>query len=183
MADATRIRRARGEDVPRILELANWAAVNTPANFATEPETLEEWSRTFAATEESHPWLVATVGDGVAAFAKGSPHRPRGAYKWTAEVSVYVDVAMHGRRIGSALYARLIPTMRAQGFVTLLAGITTDNTASERLHEAAGFVRCGAYHRAGFKLGKWHDVGYWEMHLHDDAPPPPLRTVSSVWSD
>lgn len=184
MSDDTKavIEIAREQDLPRILELANWAAIHTPANFATQPETLEEWTRSWSATHAVYPWLVARDGDGVLGFAKGSPHRARGAYRWIAEVSVYVDVAAHGRRIGSALYARLIPTMRAQGYVTLLAGITPPNPASERLHEAIGFTRCGTYHRAGFKLGRWHDVGYWELHLHDDAPPSDVRTVASVWS-
>jgi L-amino acid N-acyltransferase YncA len=169
------------EDVPEILALANWAAVNTPANFATEPESLDEWTRTWKATRAIYPWLVARASGKLLGFAKGSPHRTRGAYRWIAEVSVYVDVAAHGKRTGSQLYRCLLPTMREQGYVTLLAGITPPNPASERLHGAVGFVRCGTYHRAGWKLGKWHDVGYWELHLRGDEPPAELRTVASVW--
>lgn len=172
---------AREEDVPAILALANWAAVNTPANFATEPEGLDEWTRTWKATSAMYPWLVARAGGTLLGFAKGSPHRARGAYKWIAEVSVYVEVAAHGRRIGSELYRRLVPVMREQGYVTLLAGIAPPNPASERLHEAFGFVRCGTYHRAGWKLGKWHDVGYWELHLRGDEPPGDVRAVASAW--
>ena len=167
-------------DLPGILALANWA-VNTAANFATAPESLEEWTRTWRATNATYPWLVARQDGKLLGFAKGSPHRARGAYKWMAEVSVYVDVAAHGKRVGSQLYRRLVPTMRAQGYVTLLAGIALPNPASERLHSALGFARCGTFHRAGFKLGAWHDVGYWEMFLGGDGPPGEIRAVADVW--
>jgi GNAT superfamily N-acetyltransferase len=66
--------------------------------------------------------------------------------------------------------------------MTLLAGITPPNDASERLHAAAGFRRCGTYHRAGFKFGEWHDVGYWELHLlPQHLPPAVTRPVAEVW--
>jgi L-amino acid N-acyltransferase YncA len=182
------IRLAAREDVPAIVALSNWAAVNTPANFALEPESETMWAATWEATREQHPWLVAVDGEGdggdarVIGFAKSGPHRTRGAYAWTAEVSVYVDAAAHRRGIGAALYERFLPTLRAQGYVTLLAGITPPNPASVRLHEKFGFVRCGTYHRAGWKFGSWHDVGYWEMHLTPpDEPPQPVRSVAEVW--
>jgi phosphinothricin acetyltransferase len=157
-------------DIPAILACANWAAEHTPANFATSPETVEEWSAAFEATRAMYPWLVARADDKVIGFAKAGPHKARGAYRFTADVSVYVDPTWHGRGVGKALYARLIPMLRAQGYVTLIAGITPPNPASERLHESVGFKRCGTFHRAGWKFGRWHDVGYWEMQLNEGAP-------------
>jgi phosphinothricin acetyltransferase len=176
------IRLATREDISAIVALSNWAAVNTPANFALEPESEDMWAATWEATCEKHPWLVAVEDERVIGFAKSGPHRTRGAYAWTAEVSVYVDASAHRRGIGAELYARFIPTLGEQGYVTLLAGITLPNPASVKLHENFGFVRCGAYHRAGWKFGSWHDVGYWELHLTPaDEPPQPLRSVAEVW--
>lgn len=176
------LERATSDDVPAILALANWAAVNTPANFATEPESLADWAASFAQSHEQYPWLVARDGERLLGFAKASMHRARGAYRWTAEVSVYVHPDAHRRGIGRALYDALIPCLRAQGYVTLLAGITPPNPASERLHEAVGFVRCGTYHRAGWKFDRWHDVGYWDMHLQPVFhSPEPIRPVGNVW--
>ncbi|WP_394824580.1 GNAT family N-acetyltransferase [Pendulispora albinea] len=170
------------DDVPAILALANWAATNTTANFATGEEPLTEWIASWQATREYHPWLVARENGKVVGFAKSAPHRARGAYRWMAEVSVYVDPQRHERGLGRALYDRLLPTLRAQGYVTLLGGITSPNPASERLHAAVGFVRCGTYHRAGWKFGQWHDVGYWERHLQRaDLPPQDLLPVREVW--
>jgi phosphinothricin acetyltransferase len=175
---------AAPDDLPAILAISNWAAEHLTANFATQPETLEAWRTSFEETRAQHPWLVARDGGRVVGFARSGPHRSRGAYAWTAEVSVYVDPAAHRRGIGAALYARLIPTLRAQGYVTLLAGITPPNPASEGLHQRVGFVRCGTYHKAGWKFGGWHDVGYWELHLQEgDAAPSPIRPVAEVWRE
>jgi phosphinothricin acetyltransferase len=176
---------AEEADLPRIVEIANWAAAHTPANFATEPEPVSQWRDAWLATRSTHPWIVARDGERrVAGFAKASPHRARGAYRWTAEVSVYVDPAHHGRGLGRALYGLLLPTLRAQGYMTLLAGITPGNPASERLHASSGFVACGTFHRAGWKHGAWHDVGYWELHLQTDiAEPREPRPVGEAWRE
>jgi L-amino acid N-acyltransferase YncA len=170
-------------DVLAMLGLANASAEIHHANFATEPESLADWTASYRATERTHPWLVARAGGRVVGFAKASPHRPRGAYRWTAEVSVYVDPSAHASGVGSRLYAHLVPTLRAQGYVTLLAGISPPNPPSERLHTRFGFQRCGTYHRAGYKHGAWHDVGYWELHLSPpDLAPAPIREASRVWA-
>src|SRR5689334_22529004 len=94
--------------LPRIVEVMNWAAEHTAANFATEPEPLEAWTETWRRTRAHHPWLVARRAGEVIGFAKSGPHRPRQAYAWFAEVTVYVDPTFHGERVGSSLYERLL---------------------------------------------------------------------------
>ena len=173
------IRPAHRDDVPAILEISNWAAIHTPANFAIEPETLDSWLQSFDQTHRMHPWLVAQEpGGAVAGFAKASPHRGRCAYAWSAEVSVYVHPHHHRKGIGTALYAELIPILKAQGYVTLIAGITLPNPASQKLHESFGFRRIGVFDRIGWKFGQWHDVGYWEMFLDSSGRAP--GTIRSV---
>lgn len=174
-----RIELATEADVPRCLEMANWAAAHTTANFAVKPETLESWVGLFQKTQHQHPWLVAREDDAAIGFAKSGPHRPREAYDWSAELSVYIDPAWHGRGVGRALYAALLPLLREQGYVTLLAGITAGHAASEALHARFGFTRCGTFHRVGWKQGAWHDVSYWELHL-SDGPAAPIRPVAAV---
>ena len=174
--------RARREDVARALDFANWAAQHTTANFALEPEPLDMWLADFDRNEAMYPWLVARSNEAVVGFAKGGPHRLRGAYAWTAEVTVYVDPDHHRQGIASALYRVLLSVMRDQGYVTLLAGITTPHAASEALHASFGFRRCATFHRAGWKFDAWHDVSYWELFMQPaDASPAPLRSVSAVW--
>jgi L-amino acid N-acyltransferase YncA len=174
------IRFAQANDISAILAISNWAAANTPANFAIEPESLDSWMESWTKTHTMHPWLVAIEGTTVVGFAKASPHRGRCAYAWTAEVSVYVQHDHHGRGIGKALYAQLIPILRDQGYVTLIAGITLPNPASERLHESFGFKPIGVFRRVGWKFDHWHDVGYWEAMLHDAGTPGTIRPVNDA---
>ena len=175
------ILRAAKSDVPKILELSNWAAEKLAANFALEPESLDHWMQAFDRTQNTHPWLVAKSGEELLGFAKASPHHVRGGYAWAADVSVYVRPQLHRQGIGTRLYERLVPLMRAQGYVALLAVIAPPNPPSERLHAAFGFSRCGTFHRVGWKFGRWHDIGHWELHLQGDGPPSPLRSVDAAW--
>jgi phosphinothricin acetyltransferase len=174
---------ARLEDVARITEIANRAAEVGTANFATQAESVADWQASYRTSCDQYPWLVARDRSGaVVGFAKAGVHKARGAYRWTAEMTVYLDDDWQGKKLGSALYERLIPVLDAQGFMTLLAGITTGHAASERLHARFGFTRCATFHRAGWKLGGWHDVSYWERQLRSDpGEPPALRPVRDVW--
>ncbi|MHC5024688.1 MAG: GNAT family N-acetyltransferase [Planctomycetota bacterium] len=176
------IRLAVSADLAGIRCISNWAAEHTAANFAVEPETPEQWSEDWAETHAMYPWVVADHDGRVIGFAKAGPHRGRCAYTWTAEVTVYVDSQYHGRGIGRLLYGALIPILRAQGYRTLLAGITLPNPASVRLHESFGFRRAGLFEKVGWKFGRFHDVSYWEAFLDDTSSPPrPVRPVSEVY--
>jgi phosphinothricin acetyltransferase len=175
-----RIELATEADLPRIVEISNWAAARTTGNLATQPEPLEQWLESWRRTSRLHPWLVARAAGAVAGFAKSGPHRTRQAYDWAAEVAVYIDPACHGRGVGTALYTELFSRLRAQGYVTLLAGITSGNEASEHLHGKLGFTRCATFHRIGWKQDRWHDVGYWELHLQPEGyVPTPIQEVRS----
>jgi phosphinothricin acetyltransferase len=176
------LRAATPADVPAILQISNQYAATAPANFATEPESLESWQQSWRETNEMYPWLVAVEdASSILGFAKASPWKSRGAYRWSVETSVYVKERAQRRGIGKALYARLIELLRAQGYHTLLGGITLPNDPSVRLHESLGFRRVGVLHEVGFKLGAWHDVGYWLLTLRpDERAPGPVRPVRDV---
>ena len=181
MSPAPSIRLARPNDLPSVLSISNDAAKETAANFAVEPEPLSEWQASFAQTHATHPWLVADDGQGVVGFAKATPWKGRCAYQYAVEVTVYVRPDSHGRGIGRALYSRLFELLRAQGYHTAIAGITLPNPASVRLHEAFGMRRVATFERIGWKFGRWHDVGYWQVELSDPAAGrPALRPVAEV---
>jgi phosphinothricin acetyltransferase len=175
---------AERADLPAIVDISNWAAAHTTANFATEPESAQSWLATWEQTAAQHPWLVVREAGQVIGFARSGPHRARGAYAWSADVSVYVHPDHHRRGVGSALYRVFLPTLRAQGYVTAIAGITSPNPGSERLHASFGFERCATFARIGWKFDAWHDVGYWSLALRplaDDTPPRRIRPVAAVW--
>jgi len=182
------IRLATPDDLPGILEISNWAALHTAANFALEPETPDAWRDDYDGTHEMFPWLVATGDTGdtadsgaVLGFAKASPWKGRCAYEWTAETTVYVHPDHHGRGFGTTLYTRLVETLRAQGYRTLLGGITQPNPASVTLHESLGFRRVALLEQVGWKFDRWHDVGYWQLDLAGDTgAPAPITPVGDV---
>ncbi len=184
VAGAIKVRRAVLLDFPAILEISNWAISETAASFKTEPDTLEQWIDPWKATAERYPWFVAHSDGSVIGFAMASRFHSRCAYAHTAEVSVYVHPDHHGKGIGQALYHRLIPTLKAQGYRTLMAVIAVPNAASERLHTKFDFRRIGKLVGVGRKFGRWHDVVYWQLMLNEgDDEPAPIKAVQEVCVD
>lgn len=123
------------------------------------------------------PWLVADQG-GVVGFAYASHHRSRAAYRWSVDVSVYLEPASRGRGLGRALYGELLPLLADLGYVSAYAGVTLPNDASVGLHEAVGFGPVGVYRDVGFKQGRWHDVGWWHFPL---VAPPASPAEPTPW--
>ena len=133
----------------------------------------EEMAQRIQATTHEWPWLVAEIDDAVAGYAYATRHRVRAAYRWSTDVSVYIDAAHHRRGIGRALYEALFGLLVEQGFYEACAGITLPNDASVGLHESLGFVAVGVYRGVGFKHGRWRDVGWWQKTLRERVPGQP----------
>ena len=143
----------------------------TPPDFA---EVIERTSRT-------HPFIVLEDDGRVVGYAYAGPHRARAAYRWAADVGIYVDPAHRRCGTGRRLYEALFELMRNQGLLVAVAGITVPNDASIGLHRAVGFEPVGTYRAIGWKAGAWRDVSWWQKQLAagDDGPPaepgPPAR--------
>lgn len=148
-------------------------------SFEARAPDAAELARRLRARGPAHPTLLLEEAGEVRAFAYAGPHRARAGYRWTVETSVYVRPDQHRRGHGRRLYEALIPLLIRQGYVTAYAGIALPNPGSVGLHEAVGFRYLGTFHRAGFKLGRWHDTGWWERELAVVAPgeEPPLPRV------
>ena len=164
-------------------DAAACAAIYAPSvaasatSFELAPPDAAAFARRIAAYAETHQFLVAEQGGEVVGYAYACPWAERPAYRWSVETSVYVAVDHHGQGIGRALYAELFERLRAQGFRTAMAGVTLPNAASVRLHESMGFEPVGVLRGIGWKLGSWHDVGWWELALAergDGVPSEPL---------
>ncbi len=175
------VRRPFLKDFPAILDISNWATCHTAANFKLEPETLDHWVGLWNGEREMFPWFVAEADGAVVGFAVASPFKNRCGFAYTAEVTVYLKPDHTSRKIGTALYTHLIPTLRAQGYRTLIAAIALPNPASERLHAHFGFERVGLLAGVGWKFRRWHDVAYWQLAFCDDgSAPAPIRPVQEA---
>ncbi len=136
--------------------------VNTPVSFELVPPTEQEMRQRIEQTLQTHPWLVCEEQGEILGYAYASQHRTRQAYQWSVDVSAYVHEQWHGKGIGKALYTSLFALLRLQGFYNVYAGIALPNPASVALHEAMGMSQVGIYPQVGYKLGEWHDVGWWQ---------------------
>ncbi len=149
----------------------------TPISFEERPPDAREMATRIERVTAGHPWLVAEEGGEVVGYSYACRLHERPAYRWAAEVSVYVETARRGRGHGRALYEELFDRLRRQRLQVAWAGITLPNEASVRLHERLGFVRTGVSPRIGWKRGSWHDVSWWQLELVPagaDPPPEPL---------
>ena len=177
------IRPARAADSAGCAAIYAPFVTGTAVSFETEPPTAAQMAERIASCLRTHPWLVAEDRDGLLGYAYATAHRRRPAYRWAAEVSVYVRPQARRRGVGRALYGRLLNDLSRCGYHLALAGVTLPNAASVALHEAMGFEPVGVYRGVGYKLGAWHDVGWWQRALGsvaagDPAPPVPYPEIS-----
>jgi L-amino acid N-acyltransferase YncA len=175
-----RIRLADESDARAIAEIYRPSVEAAAISFEVIAPDPEEMARRIAATTASLPWLVCEIDAAIAGYAYATQHRVRAAYRWSVDTSVYIAAAYRRRRVGAALYTSLLAILRAQGCFNAFAGITLPNPGSVGLHESVGFRPIGVYRHVGYKLGAWHDVGWWQLVLqpHASAPAEPLTLAA-----
>jgi phosphinothricin acetyltransferase len=116
----------------------------------------EVWSSTL-------PWLVAELDEQVIGYAYASKWKARYGYRYSTEVSVYLDTEHGGQGIGSKLYSDLFPILRERGIRNIIGGIALPNDASVALHEKFGMKKVAHFPAIGIKFDRWIDVGYWQL--------------------
>jgi L-amino acid N-acyltransferase YncA len=169
------IRTARDIDAKAIQAIyAPWV-VESAITFETDLPSVDAMRERVNARLTHYPWLVWEENGEVLAYAYACRFRDRAAYDWMAETSIYVHHDAQRRGIARELYRVLLEVLRLQGIVQAVGVITLPGAVSIALHEAAGFAAAGVWHRCGYKLGKWWDVGMWQKSLQPlSTPPPPM---------
>ena len=170
------LRLARAEDAEAIAAIYGPIVAGTAISFELAPPSPPEMRSRIESTLQRLPWLVSLDGRGrVNAYAYASRHRERAAYQWSVDTTVYVRQDSRGRGIGRDLYLALFEELVNLGYYQAFAGIALPNAPSVALHEAVGFKPLGVYRNVGFKLGRWHDVGWWQRTLQEPLgePQPP----------
>jgi L-amino acid N-acyltransferase YncA len=145
---------------------------DTAITFETVPPPADEMAERIIEATRTHAWLVADDDGRIVGYAYGGPFRSRAAYRWSCEVSVYLEVGRRRTGAGRALYEDLLKRLAERGFQTAVAGMTLPNDASIGLHRAMGFEPVGTYRRIGWKHGAWHDVAWVQRPLADGADLP-----------
>jgi L-amino acid N-acyltransferase YncA len=173
---ASHIRMAVPDDAAAMLAIYTKVVRESAITFEYEPPSIAEFAARVRAVTARHPWLVHLSDGALDGYGYATTWRARTAYQWTVETTVYVREDAHRRGIGRALYRSLLACLRLQGYRLAIGAITLPNVASVGLHEACGFRLVGVHRACGHKLGRWHDVGFYEREIgsrDDVAPSPP----------
>ena len=152
------LRDATERDIPDMLEIYNHYVANSTVTFDEDPLTLKELRAKFRhLREQGYPWLVAQSPRGVVlGYAYVSPWKPKAAYRYTVEDSIYLGPASTGKGLGTALLSELLVRSKAAGIREVIAVIADRGAeASIAIHEHFGFKESGHMGKVGFKFGRW----------------------------
>jgi phosphinothricin acetyltransferase len=163
------IRPAAVADLAAVTAIYDHAVRHGTATFELTPPDLAEMTRRFGVLiDGGFPYLVAALEGEVIGYAYAGPYRPRPAYRFTVENSVYLQPAIHRRGIGLQLLQRLIADSERRGYRQMIAVIgDSANAGSIGVHRKCGFQMIGTHPDVGFKFGRWLDTVMMQLALGD----------------
>ena len=172
----TLIRPSEARDIAAITAIYDWNVQRGAGTFELEsPDEAEMARRRDAVLANGLPWLVAERDGQVVGYAYANPFRPRRAYRFCLEDSIYLADGARGRGLGKLLLAELIARCEARGARQMLAVIgDSDNRASIAVHRALGFEPVGLLEAAGWKFERWLDVVIMQRELGPGASAVPV---------
>lgn len=160
-------------DVPRITAIYRHYVEHSTATFDTEAPGETFFAEKFGHMVDSgHPVLALEADGELVGYAYASVYRPRPAYRFTCEDSIYLSPDVQGRGYGTLLLARLIELSRLAGFRQMLAVITSESAGSIALHKRFGFENRGEFPDLGFKFDRWLGVTHMQLTLNGTAQDP-----------
>lgn len=170
------IRPIQSKDTEEVLSIYAPYVQNTSITFDYELPSKAEFIDKIESIRHDYPWLVCLSDNKIVGYAYGSKHRYKTAYKWSVESTIYVAQGFHRLGVARLLYESLFKILKSQGFFNVYAGVTMPNVSSEEFHKSMGFTEIGIFKNIGYKLGKWHDVKWFQFHLaeHIENPKEPV---------
>ncbi|MEQ0775085.1 MULTISPECIES: N-acetyltransferase family protein [Paraburkholderia] len=173
-ATAPSLRDATPDDFASIAAIYAHHVLHGAASFEETPPSLDELLRRHAAVrEQGLPWIVAEIDGQVAGYCYATPYRPRAAYRFTVEDSIYIDEAFRGRGLGRVLLDALISRCEQGPWRQMIAVIADPKGGSLALHTSLGFELVGTLRAVGFKHGAWRDTTLMQRALNAGAASPP----------
>ena len=165
------IRPAIEADLPFVTKIYAHAVLHGTATFELTPPDLAEMTRRYRVLMDgAFPYLVAVLDGIIVGYAYAGAYRPRPAYRFTVENSIYLDPAIHRRGIGMKLMRRLIDDCETRGYRQMIAVIgDSANAGSIGMHRACGFQMIGTHPNVGLKFGRWLDTVMMQLALGEGA--------------
>ncbi len=167
MRSALLIRPSKDADIPAITAIYAHAVLHDTGTFELEAPGVDDMAQRRAAVlSRGWPWLVAERGDKVLGYAYANDFRPRRAYRFSLENSVYIHPEARAQGLGRTLLIELLARCEARGARQMLAVIgDSANTGSVALHRGLGFRDAGVFEAAGWKFDRWLDVIFMQRAL------------------
>ena len=159
------IRNATVEDAAAICAIYNLYVLGSTITFEEQAVPVEAMRGRITEVMEAYPWLVYEDLGRIGGYAYATRWRPRAAYRFSAETTVYLAPDFQRRGIGRQLYVELIEKLRALGVHRAMGGIALPNAGSVALHERLGFKKVAHFPEVGRKFDRWIDVAYWQLEL------------------
>ncbi|HZY69127.1 MAG TPA: GNAT family N-acetyltransferase [Devosia sp.] len=160
------IRPFRQDDLPAVTRIYGHYVRETVITFETSvPDEGEMGTRFSAILAKGHPLLIGEVAGSVVGYAYASTYRPREAYRFTCEDSIYLAPDAVGKGYGGEMLGRLIEESSRAGLKQMLAVITAERENSIRLHARHGFRMVGRYEALGYKFDRWLDIVHMQRAL------------------
>lgn len=157
------IRNVKISDAEAISRIYNYYVENTIVTFDIEPLTLQDFEEKIKAITAEFPWIVYENNGEIIGYAYGSKWRPKYAYRFSIESTLYLAKDHRGKGIGRILYQELINRLKAQNVHNIFGVISLPNAGSVALHEKFGFRKVAHFGEVGWKFDKWIDVGQWQL--------------------
>ncbi|HMH34565.1 MAG TPA: GNAT family N-acetyltransferase [Puia sp.] len=163
------IREAEPKDLPVILDIMNEAILNSTTVYDYAPKTMEFVEDWFQKKHlDKAPVLVYEMDRKTVAYGTYGRFRPRDAYRFSVEHSIYVHKDFRGAGTGTQLLAELIKRAKEEGYHTMIAGIDAANEKSYEFHRKMGFVEAGRVKEVGYKFDTWLDLIFMQLMLKKD---------------
>ena len=169
------IRPSRDSDMAALTAVYAHHVLHGTGTFETEPPGVPEMSaRRADVLSKGLPYLVAELDGELAGFAYGNWFKPRPAYRYSVEDSIYLAPGLQRQGLGRALLAELLARFEAAGIRKVMAIVgDSANVGSVGLHLALGFVQVGVIESCGWKLGAWRDIVLLQKTLGEGSATPP----------
>ena len=170
VSDAVAIRRATIADAAACLAIYRPFVESTAVSFEATVPSVQEFAARIEQSLSAWTWLIAEKDAHCIGYAYGHSHRERAAYRWSVEVTIYVDSSYQRQGVGRLLYQRLFIDLMSLGYCNAFAGVTQPNEASMALHRSVGFEYIGTFRSVGRKFDRWHDVAWFQRKLRETPP-------------
>ncbi len=169
------IRTVTPEDAERLLEIYSYYVKNTAISFEYEIPSLEEFRERIVNISKRYPYICAIADEKIIGYAYAGVFHEREAYRYSVELSIYVDLERRRGGCGRALYAALEERLKNQGIKNLYACIAVPPKKADeyltfdsmKFHKKMGYKIAGHFHSCGIKFDRWYDMIYMEKLLHE----------------